>query len=458
MGTVEDGIVHLDFFGIVDVGIVEFDPWTGRLLRANPAFCKMLGYQPDELVDGRGMAAITHPDDLGIDLKDRERLLSGEKRFMVVEKRCIGRDGRVVWCRMFPALTRDPAGTPRSVLAMVHDITGQRQSDARLLKAIDFGEVGAWDWDLASGLIVCTPAHRRLFGLHPDEDGAGTCAEWLSRLHPDDRESATAAIERAKARGRYADQFRVVWPDGGIRWLAARGRCEMDANGKPVRMLGVNIDITSYFASEALNAPPGSLDRCEFSDRKIIFRQGDRAVSIFQVTSGTVKIYRMLQDGRTQILGFQHAGSIIGFPGTHEYTYCAEALGNVTLRRFPAAEMEAFDAPARSIAHRIAAGAINGLIEAQEHVGLLSVMSARERLLAFLLTLPTSSGSRADHSGWISLPMSRQEIGDYLVLRRETVSRVLNTLKDEGLILLEDGRLKFLDPDLVRGTIPPNAS
>jgi PAS domain S-box-containing protein len=125
--------------------------------------------------------------------------------------------------------------------------------DERLVwqMAIDAGGVGAFDWDLVSGELRWDERLLRLFGLTAEEFG-GTIEAFNACVHPDDRARVGRALAAAITTcGTYEAEYRVVHPDGTIRWVAARGRALPGPEGTTVRVLGVASDVTSAREEEA---------------------------------------------------------------------------------------------------------------------------------------------------------------------------------------------------------------
>ena len=119
-----------------------------------------------------------------------------------------------------------------------------RTSEQRLRLAMEAGAVGIWDWDLRSGDVHWTEQFSRLFGLKPGEFD-GRYESMIRRVHPEDRAALEASIAGARDRQTpHRHEFRAIWPDGSIHWLAVRGAFHCDAAGRPVRMIGIAIDFT----------------------------------------------------------------------------------------------------------------------------------------------------------------------------------------------------------------------
>jgi len=124
--------------------------------------------------------------------------------------------------------------------------------DALLRIALEEAGLATWDVDMSTGEAIWSPNHFRLLGYPVNPSGRATYEMWHSRLHPDDRESAVAAMRSAAEEHRpYRGEFRVIRADDGeVRWLEPRGRYFYDATGKPERVVGVCFDITDRKVAE----------------------------------------------------------------------------------------------------------------------------------------------------------------------------------------------------------------
>jgi PAS domain S-box-containing protein len=236
------------FFQAVSVGQGEADATAGQLVSVNPALCQMLGYSAEELLSGMTFLELTYEPDREANLNQHRQLLSGEIDNYTIEKRYVRKDGTLLWARLWAAMVNTGSEQPRRVAAVISDMTQQKWAEQRLRLAQEIGQIGTWDWDICANRATCSDSYYALYGLSP-KMSLPSYEDWNSCIHPDDRARATEAIrhalERRAAGGHYFDEFRVIWPDGTIRWLAARGIFERDANGNPARMFGANIDITA---------------------------------------------------------------------------------------------------------------------------------------------------------------------------------------------------------------------
>ena len=122
-------------------------------------------------------------------------------------------------------------------------------SEKRLNLAADSANLGMWEWDIVHDEIWITDKGRAMFGF--DSSEKLDFDRFRSRLHPDDRESVLKAVDSSLGAGaEYQSEYRVVLPDGQLRWIAGRGHVEFDGNGKPVRMRGASVDITQRKLAE----------------------------------------------------------------------------------------------------------------------------------------------------------------------------------------------------------------
>ncbi|WP_181233088.1 PAS domain-containing protein [Enhygromyxa salina] len=141
-------------------------------------------------------------------------------------------------------------GTLQDVTDLVH---AQRERDAsgeRLRLATFAARMGVWDWDVRADHLMWDTQMYKLYGV-PEGEGMATYATWASALHPDDRAAAEAAVTRAlTGTGDFEIQFRIVRPNGVIRHLHSLGRVFYDDEGAPVRMLGVNHDVSAKREAE----------------------------------------------------------------------------------------------------------------------------------------------------------------------------------------------------------------
>ena len=184
------------------------------------------------------------------------------------------------------------------------------------------------------------------------------------------------------------------------------------------------ISLPSQSAQPAFDAAPLQ-PICFFPAGSEIYAQGEKAGTYYQIEFGAVRVYRLLADGRRQISAFHLAGETFGFEADTTHHFFAEAIAATAVRAFR------FAAGA-DMSRQLLPLALKGLTRAQEHLLVLGRQNAIERVAAFLVDM----GERQGGLRQVELPMSRMDIGDYLGLTIETVSRVFTRLKDKGIIRL----------------------
>jgi CRP-like cAMP-binding protein len=172
-----------------------------------------------------------------------------------------------------------------------------------------------------------------------------------------------------------------------------------------------------------------------FARNSEIYGENEPADYLYKVVSGTVRTYKVLVDGRRQIGGFHLAGDIFGFETGEEHTFSAEAITDCKILVIKRSAVIALAARDNDIARQMWALTARELQRVQDHIMVL-IKSAQERVAGFLLEM----ADRVPGGGAVELPMSRQDIADYLGLTIETVSRTLTQLEKTAAIELPTSR------------------
>ena len=166
-----------------------------------------------------------------------------------------------------------------------------------------------------------------------------------------------------------------------------------------------------------------------------IFGEGEGAEYLYQVRSGCVRTYKILSDGRRQVGAFYLPGDIFGVEASQAHQFSAEAVHPTTVSLIKRSLVDTRASGDSTLARQLLDLTVSELHRAQTHI-LLLIKSARERVAAFLLEM----ASRRNGEGEVELPMSRQDIADYLGLTIETVSRTLTQLENASAIALPTSR------------------
>lgn len=190
------------------------------------------------------------------------------------------------------------------------------------------------------------------------------------------------------------------------------------------------------------------MTNAELPAHATVFHEADPADYVYNVTDGALKLVKMLPDGRQQITGFLFPGDFLGLAYNERYACSAETLHPTRLCRFPRKRLEALFREMPKLERRLLGLASNELAAAQDQMLLLGRKTARERLASFLLMLSAGAKRRGLPTDPIVVPMTRNEIADYLGLTLETVSRNFSWLKTRGFIrLLPAGAVRLLEPE-----------
>jgi CRP/FNR family nitrogen fixation transcriptional regulator len=170
----------------------------------------------------------------------------------------------------------------------------------------------------------------------------------------------------------------------------------------------------------------------EFTYRKDeeIYGEDEQAEYVYQVIRGAVRTYKLLSDGRRQIGAFHLPGDVFGLESGAKHRLAAEAIIDTTVRLVKRRSVEQAAGTDVQVAHKLWTMTVGDLKHAEEHMLLLGRKSAMERVANFLLEMDR----RLAVAGMMALPMCRRDIGDYLGLTLETVSRALSQLNDEGVL------------------------
>ena len=189
-----------------------------------------------------------------------------------------------------------------------------------------------------------------------------------------------------------------------------------------------------------INSLAGSMElmgtRISYARNVEIFGEGEPAEYLYKVVSGSVRSCKILDDGRRQVTGFHMVGEVFGIELDEEHQFSAEAVNDAVVLVVKRSAIIGLAARNADIGRQLWAMTARELQRVQDHMLVLGCMSAKQRVAAFLLHMALHS-SRGDE---IELPMSRQDIADYLGMTIETVSRAMTQLEKDAAIGLASAR------------------
>ncbi|MGB7087431.1 MAG: PAS domain-containing protein [Phormidesmis sp.] len=223
----------------------------------SPRFKEILGCEdPEILPEFSAFESRLHPD-------DRDRVLTAVQAHLErrspydIEYRLQARQGGYVWIHARGQATWDEKGQPTRMAGSISDITKRKQATSqlhdmtqRLELATNSAKIGVWDFDTVENRLIWDEGMYRLYGIDESMFG-GAYEAWKQGVHPDDIEIADAEIQAAIAGKKdFHTEFRVVWPNGQVRFIEAHAMTLRDEAGKAQRMIGVNWDITERKQTE----------------------------------------------------------------------------------------------------------------------------------------------------------------------------------------------------------------
>ncbi|MES2033734.1 MAG: helix-turn-helix domain-containing protein [Pseudomonadota bacterium] len=200
------------------------------------------------------------------------------------------------------------------------------------------------------------------------------------------------------------------------------------------------LSVCGALAEEGLRRLAALTEPLSLVPDQVLVREGDPATHLLNITSGTVRVSKLLPDGRRQIVGFLMAGDFLGLATGERYAFTAETIGAASACRFSRTAYRKLLGELPALEAALLERASHDLQAAQNHILLLGRKTAMERLASFLIDLSTRTARAGGDATLIDLPMTRSEIADYLGLTLETVSRTMTRLKASGVVSLPSRR------------------
>jgi PAS domain S-box-containing protein len=245
------------YIDIADVIIVSIDR-DGQITLINKRGQQLLGYSERELLGKLWFEYLPPSQREAVRARFSEVVAGRAEARTYVENYVINREGDQFLIAWRNTLLRDDHGNITGTLSSGEDITDRRRieaelqgSEERLRLALGFGQLGTWDYFPQTGQMVWDARCKAMWGLAPDAEVSISMRDSL--IHADDRARVYEAGQEAMRPGGKAElkvEFRVVTPQGDERWIAAWGKVLFDNDGKPVRFIGTNLDLTERHQAE----------------------------------------------------------------------------------------------------------------------------------------------------------------------------------------------------------------
>ncbi|MEG3896605.1 MULTISPECIES: PAS domain S-box protein [unclassified Microcoleus] len=236
------------------VGITHPDK-TGRYLRVNQKFCEIVGYTASELLS-RTWMDVTYPEDIDADLEQNKQLFAGEIDSFKMEKRLLRKDGTVVWVNITVSLIQEPLSGAIYNVVVTEDISDRKQAEAALKESEErfrqlAENIESVFWMLnvqPQEIIYISPGYAKIWGR--------SCADlyayerfFTESFHPEDRDRIIATFTK-QIESEEDIEYRIVRPDGQIRWIRARAFPIRNQADQVYRIVGIAEDISESKQAE----------------------------------------------------------------------------------------------------------------------------------------------------------------------------------------------------------------
>lgn len=256
------------------------------------------------------------------------------------------------------------------------------------------------------------------------------------------------------------DQTATSWSEGH---LPANCKVVIPINIGSLRAACSQCNLRELCLTYGLNESElEKLDTLVGSRRKIkkgnpLYRAGENFEAIYAIRTGFFKTDVLLEDGRDQVTGFQMAGEILGMDGIsgESHTCNAVALEDSEVCTIPYSQLETLSRQIESLQHNFHKVMSREIVRDHGLMMLLGSMRAEERLAAFLLNLSQRFAARGYSAAEFHLRMTREEIGSYLGLKLETVSRAFSKLQEEGLVTVQQKHIRINDIPALKKILNP---
>lgn len=324
----------------VPLGYQSLDE-EGRIVEVNPAWLEMLGYSREEVI-GHWFGDFLAPTCQERFKADFPKSKAGEIHWTDFDM--VRKDGSTVSMALDGQISRDQSGRFKQTHCIIHDFTELRRSRQELQErqgglslALDGASLGIWDWDLKTGRACWTERALGMLGYEATEFEADL-KNWKKLIHPDDWPSVSENLN-LHIEGReplFAAEYRTMNKDGQWQWVQARGKViESGADGKPVRMAGVVVDVTDRKRAEdelqRLNRALRTVSECN----QALVRAPDEATLVAKICRIIVEHggYRMAwigfaeQDESKAVRPVAHAGFEEGYLNNANITWADTERG-----------------------------------------------------------------------------------------------------------------------------------
>ena len=239
--SAEDAIVSTDLNGLIltwNPGAERLFEYSAAEVQGHPIF---LTIPPDRLEEARDMIGKAQQGQPTLRRETVRIRKDGTRRFVSLSISAI----------------KDADGKPVGIAGIAHDINPVKLTEAARLETEDrlkmvqeAAWIGIWDWSVPGSSATCSEQYFHIYGL-PASETTMSYAQWLSTVHPEDRDRVRAYHENLlRGTGQGEAGFRIIWPDGGVHWIVGKAKMHSNAAGETARVIGINLDVTQLREAE----------------------------------------------------------------------------------------------------------------------------------------------------------------------------------------------------------------
>jgi PAS domain S-box-containing protein len=301
----ENDVLQDMIYNAVNMHLVYLDR-DFNFVKVNRAYAETCGYKPEEMVgknhftlypDKENQAIFQRVIDTGVAAQFKN------KPFIFPDQPARG----VTYWDWALAPIKNNVGTVIGLVFSLVETTERKkaelalsESEERFRLAEQVAHVGTFEWNIQTGVNKWTPELEAMYGL-PTGSFPGTQDAWEQLVYPEDRQEAVKQVSEAIEKGHFEAEFRVAWPDGSLHWMFGRGWVFKDSTGKPLRLIGINIDITERKKVEK------ALEKSEEKFAKA-FNNSPTAITLTRLTDGKIvdvndSALELLGHNREELIG-----------------------------------------------------------------------------------------------------------------------------------------------------------
>lgn len=235
--------------GMTEVGL------DGKFIKINTSLSESLGYSSKELI-GLTIQELTYPEDYNKEQKFLQAILSQKLDSYQLEKRFIHKNRQLVYVILTSTVVKDIDGNASYLIQQIVDITSKKEAEIgihetaeRLNVATRVANIGIWDYHVEENLVHCNDNMYEIYGI--PKNSVNLLDAWMKRIHPEDSASVQKALTKSIIDGSVFNiNFRGIKPDGTIIYLIAFGEAQKNENGKVIKIIGANFDLTHLRSTE----------------------------------------------------------------------------------------------------------------------------------------------------------------------------------------------------------------